>query len=62
MGSLLHAITLEEKPNFQPTNINFSLFPPPEVPEGKRIPKDQKRELMLTAARNAFEGYERGLH
>lgn len=61
MGSLLYAITKEEKPNFQPTNINFSLFPVPEVPVGKKLPKDQKRELILGKARTAFADYASGL-
>lgn len=51
MGSLLHAITLEEKENFQPTNINFGLFP--GVPE--RMKKDQKKSFVLQRARAAFE-------
>lgn len=46
LGSILHAITGEEKKNFQPTNINFSLFP---AIEGK-MQKDQKRALILSKA------------
>lgn len=57
MGSLLHAITKEEKPNFQPTNINFSLFPVPALPPGKRLPKDEKRAAILQSARTIFDIY-----
>lgn len=50
MGSLLHAITEPEKEDFQPTNINFGLFP---AIEG-RFPKDKKREMILARARKEF--------
>lgn len=56
MGSLLNAIT-EEREHFQPTNINFSLLPPLEIPEGvknKKIPKREKRDRMLVFAKKAF--------
>lgn len=48
LGSLLFAITREEKKHFQPTNINFSLFPPIE----EKLPKDQKRAKIIERARN----------
>jgi methylenetetrahydrofolate--tRNA-(uracil-5-)-methyltransferase len=51
MGALLHAITLEEKENFQPTNINFGLFP--MIPES--IHKSQKREYQISRARDEFQ-------
>jgi methylenetetrahydrofolate--tRNA-(uracil-5-)-methyltransferase len=52
LGSLLEAITAEERiETFQPTNINFGLFP---AIQG-RFPKDVKREKILQNARNAFE-------
>lgn len=53
MGSLLHAVTLEEKENFQPTNINFGLFP--SIPEN--IHKSQKREFQIARAREEFLGW-----
>lgn len=52
MGSLLNAIT-EEKENFQPTNINFGLFP--SVPQ--KMDKTKKKELQLARARDAFLKY-----
>lgn len=51
LGSLLHAITLEEKENFQPTNINFGLFPAVE----KRFKrKSDKKDFILERARQSF--------
>lgn len=50
LGSLLHAITREEKENFQPTNINFGLFP--AAPE--KMKKDQKKGFILERAKQAF--------
>jgi methylenetetrahydrofolate--tRNA-(uracil-5-)-methyltransferase len=52
LGALLAAITLEEKQNFQPTNINFGLFPALEVP--RKTPKDEKKKLVIQRARTAF--------
>ena len=51
LGSILHAITLEEKENFQPTNINFGLFP--AAPE--KMKKDLKKEFILNRAKEAFK-------
>lgn len=56
MGSLMHAITEPEKEDFQPTNINFGLFP---AIEG-RVPKDKKREMILQKARQAFLQWKNG--
>ncbi len=49
LGSLLHAITLEEKDNFQPTNINFSLFP--LLGLDGRVPKQEKRQRKIDIAK-----------
>jgi len=46
-GSLLNGIT-EDNDYFQPTNINFGLFPPLSAP------KDKKRELQLSQAQQAL--------
>lgn len=57
MGSLLHAIT-EDNDYFQPTNINFGLFP---NPSGLKIKshedKRQKKALQLENAKKAFSIY-----
>ncbi len=61
LGSLLNAITDPHKAeHFQPTNINFSLFPPyiesepsrPEAGSKKRLktPKDEKRKWQIERA------------
>ena len=47
IGSLLHSITDQERPVFQPTNINFGLFPPVE----KKLPKRQKRDFIAQRAK-----------
>ena len=63
LGSLHHALTGEEKKEFQPTNINFGLMPPlpqPEPEPGKKfrkLGKKEKRDKMLVVAKEAFEGW-----
>ena len=55
MGSLLYALTGEEKEEFQPTNINFGLLP--EIaPDGrKKIPKREKRDMKIALAKEVFQ-------
>lgn len=57
-GSLLNGIT-EDNDYFQPTNINFGLFPKPEnfAVKGKES-KKIKRELQLENAKKAFVTWE----
>ncbi len=54
LGSLLNAIT-EAKDEFQPTNINFGLFP---LIEGMNVrtqaEREKKRELQITRAKSAL--------
>ncbi|MES2767771.1 MAG: methylenetetrahydrofolate--tRNA-(uracil(54)-C(5))-methyltransferase (FADH(2)-oxidizing) TrmFO [Bdellovibrionota bacterium] len=57
MGALLHAITLEKKENFQPTNINFGLLPALPVPKGRKIPKDIKKKKQIENAQVAFNAW-----
>lgn len=57
LGSILHAITMEEKDNFQPTNINFGLFPKLET--AKKIKKDIKKRTQIINARKAFLNWQR---
>lgn len=54
-GSLLNAIT-EDNEYFQPTNINFSLFPRvgDRDENGRKIEKRIRRDMMLTRAKTAF--------
>ena len=55
IGSLLNAITDAEREHFQPTNINFSLFPTPQEPGLRgRSNKRKKRERMIEVAQTAL--------
>lgn len=54
LGSLLNAIT-EEKEHFQPTNINFGLFPAPNFGKVRTAQdKEQKKALQLSNAKTAL--------
>lgn len=57
MGSLLYAITQEEKEDFQPTNINFSLFPLMGLDH--KVPKQEKRQRKITLAQNEMLNWQR---
>lgn len=49
LGALLNHITGgAEAETFQPMNVNFGLFPPPQPPAGKRKIKGRDRKLALT--------------
>lgn len=39
LGSLIHHLSDTESKRFQPSNINFGLFPPLPTGKGKKIPK-----------------------
>lgn len=56
MGALLAAITDPERATqFQPTNINWGLFPPVEVPKHlKKLPKEQKRQALVQRALDSY--------
>ncbi|HMN67391.1 MAG TPA: methylenetetrahydrofolate--tRNA-(uracil(54)-C(5))-methyltransferase (FADH(2)-oxidizing) TrmFO [Bdellovibrionales bacterium] len=57
LGSLLNGIT-EDNDYFQPTNINFGLFPNIEPDPGKKkIQKDLKRERQIARAKEAIHGW-----
>ena len=57
MGALAnHVTTGANADTFQPMNVNFGLFPPPAVPEGKRKIKGKDRKLAITTrAVTAFD-------
>lgn len=55
IGALIYAITKEEKKNFQPTNINFSLLPPLNDIRDKK----QKRIAMVNKAKLALDNWIR---
>lgn len=56
MGSLLEAITDPTRAeNFQPTNVNFGLFPDMKDENGKKIrDKKQKKLMQIARAQSAF--------
>ena len=56
LGSLLNAIT-EDNDYFQPTNINFSLFPKIEVNGRGRDVKAERKERQLAEAKRAMEAW-----
>lgn len=53
LGSLLGAIT-DSRDHFQPTNINWGLFPPPS----DRIKKDLKKDFYWDRAQSAFADWK----
>lgn len=66
LGAMLNHITSAAEPDlFQPMNVNFGLFPPPPVPEGKKKIKglDRKR-AQSERALNALEEWKKkaGVH
>ncbi|MDZ4677650.1 MAG: methylenetetrahydrofolate--tRNA-(uracil(54)-C(5))-methyltransferase (FADH(2)-oxidizing) TrmFO [Oligoflexia bacterium] len=54
LGALLAAIT-EPKENFQPTNINWGLFPP------MNVPKHDKKIALVARAKQAFSAWKSSL-
>lgn len=57
MGSLLNAILDDSKIDFQPTNINFSLFPP----ISDKMLKHEKRALQISRAKAATLSWRQNL-
>ena len=59
LGALLGHITGgADADTFQPMNVNFGLFPPPPVPDGKRKIKGRDRKLAYaTRALNDLDGW-----
>ena len=60
LGSLMNGINWEEKEQFQPTNINFGLFPKLETP--RKMNKKDKRAKVIQRAREAFEAWHGALN
>lgn len=60
-GSLLNGIT-EDNDYFQPTNINFGLFPVPEnLPGNRHQQKELKREVQLARAKSSLMDWIKGV-
>ncbi len=57
-GALLAHITGgAEAETFQPMNVNFGLFPPPEAAQGGRKGKAMRKNLYTSRAKAAFAGW-----
>ena len=63
LGALLGHITGgADADTFQPMNVNFGLFPPPPIPEGKRKIKGRERKLAYaTRALNDLDRWLSGM-
>lgn len=64
LGALLGHITGgADADTFQPMNVNFGLFPPPPIPEGKRKIKGRDRKLAYaTRALNDLDRWLGSMH
>lgn len=60
-GSLLAHLRDDTDREFAPMNINWGLFPEPEMPPAKRRDKGQVRELKIAAAMEGFDVWHRQL-
>ncbi len=58
-GALVHYLTEADPRNFQPMNINWGLFPPLDLPRGrkKRLPKRERYRLMAERALRDLEAW-----
>jgi len=55
MGSLAHYVSFPGHASFQPTNVNYGLFPP--LKTRKRVKRREKRGLMARRARAAMREF-----
>ncbi|MFP3983436.1 MAG: methylenetetrahydrofolate--tRNA-(uracil(54)-C(5))-methyltransferase (FADH(2)-oxidizing) TrmFO [Desulfurivibrionaceae bacterium] len=51
LGALVNHLTRTDPDRFQPSNINFSLFPPLKTGGSKKVPKGQRKALRAARAR-----------
>jgi methylenetetrahydrofolate--tRNA-(uracil-5-)-methyltransferase len=58
LGALLRYLRERAPDRFQPTNVNFGLFPPLEARDGRRIPRTPKRERNLKVSQRALRELE----
>jgi methylenetetrahydrofolate--tRNA-(uracil-5-)-methyltransferase len=54
-GALLQHLRTPPAGDFQPSNVNFGLFPP--LPEAGRLPRREKNRLLAERALAALEHY-----
>ncbi|MCB2181037.1 MAG: methylenetetrahydrofolate--tRNA-(uracil(54)-C(5))-methyltransferase (FADH(2)-oxidizing) TrmFO [Desulfobulbaceae bacterium] len=60
-GALVRHLTETEPKRFQPSNINFGLFPPIKTKEGKKIPKRMRGTIRAERALEALQSWKRDL-
>ena len=61
LGSLSHHLTNTEPKHFQPSNINFGLFPPLPTGKGKKIPKRFRGKYRAELAREKLEPWMKNI-
>jgi len=61
LGALTHHLTATEAKRFQPSNVNFGLFPLIRTPEGKKIPKKYRGKHRAEKALDLLAGWQQEL-
>ena len=61
LGALINHLTRTEPKRFQPSNINFGLFPPVKTEEGKKIPKRLRGQVRAERGLAALSGWQEAL-
>ncbi len=56
IGALVNHVSRSSPERFQPSNVNFSLFPPLHSPEGKKIPKKFRKARRAELAMKLIQG------
>jgi methylenetetrahydrofolate--tRNA-(uracil-5-)-methyltransferase len=61
LGSLIHHLSDTEAKRFQPSNINFGLFPPLPTGKGKKIPKRFRGKYRSELALEGLESWMKNI-
>ncbi len=59
LGALINHLTNSEPDSFQPSNVNFGLFPPLKNNKGRKIPKKQRGELRAKQALKSLSEWKK---
>jgi len=62
LGALIRHLTRTDAAHFQPSNINFGLFPELTGPEGRKTPKKLRGKLRAEKALQALREWKEALH
>jgi methylenetetrahydrofolate--tRNA-(uracil-5-)-methyltransferase len=62
LGALIRHLTQTDAARFQPSNINFSLFPDLAGQDGKKVPKKFRGQLRAEKARKALSEWKTAIH